>query len=124
MAIEADVKKLQLGERQLVIRHLNVDDFKLNKSESIAQLDAALVTFPLLIRKWKQGDYFYPLGMRKKKKLGRFFIDQKLSLADKEKIYVVESAKRIIWVIGLRIDDRFKITPSTKNVLELSISSL
>ena len=124
MAIEADVKKLQLGERQLVIRHLNVDDFKLNKSESIAQLDAALVTFPLLIRKWKQGDYFYPLGMRKKKKLARFFIDQKLSLADKEKIYVVESAKRIIWIIGLRIDDRFKITPSTKNVLELSISSL
>jgi len=109
---------------------VGIKNYKLETSNSIATLDAKQIKFPLLLRKWKQGDYFYPLGMQKptgsnpwKKKLGKFFIDQKLSKTEKEKVWVVEMNKKIIWIIGYRIDDRFKIIPSTKEVLRITFRS-
>lgn len=90
--------------------------------ESYQYLDRDQLTFPLLLRKWKAGDYFYPLGMRKKKKIARFLTDLKLSKTEKEDSWVIESRNRIICVAGKRIDDRFKVTGKTRSVLRLQLS--
>lgn len=91
--------------------------------EPVAHLDASKVQYPLLLRRWKPGDYFYPLGMPKKKKLARFLIDNKVSVADKEKVWILESAGRILWVVGRRIDDRVKVTPATREILKISVQN-
>jgi tRNA(Ile)-lysidine synthase len=119
--IEQTDKEIDFEGGKLKIKRRQNADNHLPNASNIASLDAANITFPLLLRKWKQGDYFYPLGMQKKKKLSKFFIDQKMSLPDKEKIWVIESNRKIVWIIGKRIDDRFKITPTTKEILEISL---
>lgn len=121
--VERQSKRIVFAGGQLTVNQYSKERWKLNPSAAVAQLDSDKVEWPLLLRRWKQGDYFYPLGMRKKKKLARFFIDQKLSKSEKEKIWVLESHKRIVWIVGHRIDDRFKVTEATKNILEFTLTS-
>jgi len=90
---------------------------------NIACLDAAKVIFPVTIRKKVAGDYFYPLGMDRKKKISDFLIDERYSLPEKEKILVMESANRIVWVIGCRIDNRFRITGKTERIFMIKLRS-
>ena len=91
-------------------------DRKVAKDRVKAKLDFDKLQFPLVLRKWKKGDKFIPLGMQTFKKLSDFFIDKKYSLIAKQQQWILCSADDIIWIVGDRIDDRFKITTQTKNV--------
>jgi tRNA(Ile)-lysidine synthase len=119
--IEKGDSKIEFGNNKVVIEQLQTSNFKPETSSDIATLDLDAVEFPLVLRKWKQGDYFYPLGMTKKQKLSKFFINQKLSLTQKENVWIIESNKKIVWVVGYRIDNRFKITERTKVIMKLSV---
>lgn len=94
---------------------------EISTSSIVASLDADKVKFPITWRYWQPGDSFYPLGMENRKKLSDFLIDRKIPLADKNGISVLESDGEIIWVVGHRIDNRYKITPETKSVVTFSV---
>ena len=97
----------------------------LNLGKAIALVDLAKVKLPFTIRRWKEGDRFQPLGMKgKSKKVSEFLRDEKLSLFDKAAVLVVESDGVIVWVVGHRSDERFKITKETKEILRFCRSEV
>ncbi len=90
--------------------------------KNIAKLDVGKLVFPLILRKWKKGDYFFPLGMNGRKKLvSDFFIDKKLSLFEKQNTWILCSNNEIVWIVGHRIDNRFKISSKTKKTTTIKI---
>lgn len=99
----------------------NKPGVRIPDSKNIASVDSDKIRFPLLIRPWESGDAFFPLGMKKKKKLSNYFIDRKYSLIDKEKALILESAGNIVWIIGERIDDRFKVSELTSRILQIEV---
>lgn len=105
-----------------IILPIQQTNYKQNTNNNIAFIDNRKLRYPLIIRKWNSGDYFYPLGMQSKKKLSDFFIDSKLSIIDKKKVTILESDGKIVWIIGFRLDNRYKITQSTTDVCKIVIS--
>ena len=94
---------------------------QINKSKEFAYLDIERVQFPLKMRKWEEGDFFQPLGMNGKKKVSNFFVDEKFSILEKEKTWLLLTDNKICWIVGHRISEEFKITSSTKKVLSLHL---
>lgn len=101
------------------LRDLNF--VRIPKEKNVAMFDFDLLKFPLQLRHWAKGDTFFPFGLHGKQKLSDFFTNQKYSLLDKEKQWLLCSGEDIIWVVGERIDDRFKITGKTKTIYKIEI---
>lgn len=92
----------------------------LNESSGQALIDYNLLEFPIVLRRRRTGDYFYPFGLEmKKKKISRFLIDQKIPLHLKEQVWIVESKQKIVWIAGMRLDERFKISNKTQKMLRI-----
>lgn len=126
VTIQKDQHQTQLGSWCLKLERISVDEARNQLSskvnENVALLDADAVTFPLVWRQWQAGDAFLPLGMNQRKKVSDLLIDKKVSRADKSRVTVLLSGGEIVWVVGHRIDDRFKITGKTRHALRLTVS--
>lgn len=93
----------------------------IERSANVALLDAGKLEFPLELRPWREGDSFVPLGMKGQKKISDFMIDAKIPVNLKGRVYVLLSAGRVVWVVGKRIDDRFKITDATRKAYRIEL---
>ena len=117
--------QIQAGQEVLKIDglHLRLElneaaGLEIPRGKAVAALDADLLKFPLIVRPWQEGDWFMPIGMKGKKKLSDFLIDQKVPLNLKDNVFVLVSGDgKIAWVVGFRPDERFKVTENTERVL-------
>ena len=94
--------------------------FKVSKEKGCVHLDAALLHFPLQLRHWREGDSFFPFGMKQRQKVSDFFINNKLSMLEKEHSWLLVSGEDIVWIVGQRMDNRFRLTDETKEVVEVN----
>jgi len=126
--VEKEEIQIEMGEEEIIspihlrfARFEKKSDFVIDKSPNVALLDADKLAFPLTLRHWQHGDRFHPLGMKGSKLLSDFFVDQKFTEAQKQNVFLLISANGdILWVVGHRIDDRFKVTMETKSVFQCS----
>jgi len=118
--------QIEVGQEEIIspiqlrfARFEKNSSFVIDKSPDVALLDADKIAFPLTLRHWQHGDRFHPLGMKGSKLLSDFFVDQKFTEAQKRNVFLLVSAdNQILWVVGYRIDDRFKVTMETKSVFQ------
>lgn len=114
---------VKIGNYQFQVSHHTVEQYQINSGRSVAAFDAEKIDFPLKVRNWLPGDRFCPLGMTNQKKLSDFFVDNKVPRNIKSEVLVLVSAEDIAWVIGHRIDDRYKVTNETRKVLEIAVET-
>ncbi|GAF02239.1 tRNA lysidine(34) synthetase TilS [Saccharicrinis fermentans] len=117
--IEVDQYELKQPVKLNIASGIDAQGYRIDTRAEVAQLDEDLLNYPLTLRKWRHGDQFRPLGMKNFKKLSDFFIDEKFSLKDKEDTWLLFSGDDIIWVVGHRCDDRYKITHRTQHITKI-----
>lgn len=116
-AVSVEDKKINLP---ITLEFLDVVVRNENTS-AIIYVDKNALKYPLRVRKWEKGDYFYPLGLQGKKKLAKFFKDEKVPVTLKDRQWLLCSGENIVWVIGKRADERFKVKPDTKAILRIEV---
>jgi len=118
--------KINLNE-EIIFNGKNIKTSKVsektNKSKNVGYFDMDKLLFPLFIRTRKNGDRFYPLGMKHSKKVKDFFIDEKVDKNTRDEVPLILSDNKIIWVAGYRISEEFKVDKGTKNILKIEVAN-
>lgn len=118
--IDKGTNRIYCGNSVLFVEVLDIDNVDVLKvNENVALLDADKVEFPLEVRKWREGDSFIPFGMSGRKKVSDFLIDAKVSMSDKRRQFVLTNGDDIVWLVGKRISDQYKIEKKTESVLKI-----
>ena len=113
--------KVYCGNSVLYIEPCSIDDIDTyNQPDNVALIDADTLSTDLYLRRWQPGDSFIPLGMEGHKKVSDYLIDCKVSMAEKERQFVLMSGSEVVWLVGRRLDERYKLTSKTENVLKLT----
>lgn len=119
--VEKGCVRSYAGGSVLYFEYIDIDLVdSLNLGENVALLDGDKLQFPLRLRRWRDGDWFVPLGMSGRKKVSDYLTDKKVSLLEKSRQFVLLSGEDIVWVVGRRIDDRYCVKRSTENVLKIT----
>ncbi len=109
------------GNSVLYFEHCDIDRIKdFGVPENTAQIDADKLSWPLKLRRWREGDSFIPYGMTGHKKVSDYLIDRKVPLPEKKRQFVLLSGDEIVWLVGRRIDDRYRLTEETESVLRIT----
>lgn len=129
-----ELNKINLDKRKILIPkgvnqikepinlYIEFTEKKQSESKNYVLVNKNLVTFPMILRKWEEGDFFYPMGMSGKKKVSKFFKDEKLSKFEKNDTWLLCNAdNKIIWIVGMRQDRRFAITSETNKFFKISL---
>ncbi|MGQ9644382.1 MAG: tRNA lysidine(34) synthetase TilS, partial [Ignavibacterium sp.] len=113
------VKKI--NSKRIFISEVNHDDVKLTSDKNTEYVDGDLTGNSFIIRKWKDGDKFHPIGMQGTKKVSDYLNDIKVEAKEKRNQYVLLSKNKIVWILGKRLDERFKLKPQTKTIYKLEL---
>ena len=121
VTVEQGAQRSYCGNMVLYFEACDIDDIRAyDVPEQVALLDADLLRYPLRLRRWREGDTFIPFGMEGRKKVSDYLIDRKVSLPEKQRQFVLLSGDEIVWLVGRRIDDRYRLTDRTENVLRIT----
>ncbi len=119
--IEEDCRKISIPVHLTIEKMERTSDFRFSTHPQVIDLDLDKLIYPLIMRHWNEGEYFQPLGMTGLKKLSDFFIDEKYSIPDKENAWILASGTQLVWIVGKRLDDRFKISAKTKRIMRIRL---
>jgi tRNA(Ile)-lysidine synthase len=119
--IEENCQQIEFPIHLSIEKLQRTTDYRFSTQPHMVDLDMDRLTFPLILRHWREGEYFQPLGMTGLKKVSDFFIDEKYSIPEKENAWILTSGDHLAWIVGKRMDDRFKIHKDTKNILRLKL---
>ena len=121
VVVEYDDMRSYCGNSVLYYEHTDIDNVNEYRLPSnVALLDEAKLQYPLRLRRWREGDSFIPFGMAGRKKVGDYLTDQKVPIVERKRQFVLLSGEDIVWIVGRRTDERFRVGNNTENILKIT----